>query len=91
MANNHVQFRWSTKPTTGEIQNTIQALGQVSPKPIIKINVQMRDIPHGAQEALLAMCGELNIDAGVTLTAVHEEGRQLTFWNPAAVRADATC
>ena len=60
--NNHVQFRWSTKPSTEEIQNTIQALGQGSPKPIIKINVQMRDIPHGALEALLAMCGELNIE-----------------------------
>ena len=52
MANNHVQFRWSTKPTTEEIQSTIRALGNVSPKPVIKINVQMRDIPHGALEVI---------------------------------------
>ena len=79
MANSHVQFKWADAPSFDELTDTLAEVGQ--PGSTIKINVSIKDMPHSAIEALLATLGEHDIEAGLTLTCVYEDARQLTFWN----------
>ena len=80
MANNHVQSRWGEAPSFEELQRTIDQHSLSTPRPTIKVNMAVKDIPHSAIEAVMAMLGEHGVDYGVTLTAVYDEGQQLTFW-----------
>ena len=81
MANeNQVQSKWATAPSFAELQRTIDQHSLSMPRPTIKVNMAVKDIPHAAIEAVMAMLGEHGVEYGVTLTAVYDEGQQLTFW-----------
>lgn len=80
MANNHNQTRWASNPGLPDVQKFIDQHSLSTPRPTVKVNLSIKDIPQAALEPIFAMLGEHGVDFGVTATAVYEPGRQMAFW-----------
>ena len=91
MPNNHVQFRHGTKPSLEQLHDILDEMGHIQPKPIVKINIAVKDCPHASLEALFEFMAEHEIAFGVTTTAVFDEGQSLKWWTTNQPRLTAHC
>ena len=80
MPSNKVKMDWATLPSYEELERTIEQHRLANPRPSIKIDLNMVDLPHDSLKAVMTLLEEWEVPTAVKLTATYSEGQQLTFW-----------